>query len=135
MTCIVETVLLERFPQGLPAWCHPLLKGIQQVDVDNFEEDEGKDDEEDNAGKKTRKKRRLPLISSYSDSSDLTSDSEESQWDEEDDQEENQEVRDDQAIEQTPELNCRKVSFDRRCEQGIGYVSILILLILRRRSF
>ncbi|KAJ9102009.1 hypothetical protein QFC19_004934 [Naganishia cerealis] len=37
MTFVIRTVLLERFPEGLPGWSLPLLEGIQQLGVETVQ--------------------------------------------------------------------------------------------------
>ncbi|KAJ9111758.1 hypothetical protein QFC22_006417 [Naganishia vaughanmartiniae] len=108
MPCIVKTVLQERFPDGLPAWCPPLLKGIHQLDNVNSREDKADGGEEDGVIEEVEKERAASSCSSLSDISDEYSESEECGSDAEEDQNMEEEDPEEEDGEQTPELNFRK---------------------------
>ncbi|KAJ9093204.1 hypothetical protein QFC21_006521 [Naganishia friedmannii] len=119
MACIIRTVLLEMFPQGLPEWCTPFLRGIQQLGIENVVEeevvDEGEEEDED-ADDASIQSTPSGSPLSEADSMDHVSGSGQASA--------MKEVSEEQGMEQeeveTAEANFRAVSMDRRNSRTSG---------------
>jgi hypothetical protein len=114
MSCIITTVLRERFPQGLPDWCTPFLKGIQQLGIKDLEEagaDDVNEEEETGADDRSDRSSSTSSLSAVSTMDDTIEEEPDSGAEQESVLEKEPAV---QEGEHTAEANFRNVSVDRR---------------------